>query len=244
MTFARIGTGSGKVLLDSSADPAVVTGLPSSTAGSLVVCLFSFHGGTVNITSATSNAGGTWVIFQSAISAGVNRAGFAYCLNAPAGITQVSLTGSAGSPYGVASIEEFSYAGTCSVDQTNSATGSSTPTPLSTGNITNSTATDVMFGCVGSDDSGTAAFTIGGSGTWTSSHNEGDTTLHHASVGAFQIAASTGPHNMTGSYAGEIDVAAAAIISFQEAGGGGTALAESEWHPTEPQTNPLTVSVW
>lgn len=245
MSFARVGTGSGKVLFDSSANPAVVTGLPASTAGSLVICLWSFHGATVNITSATSNVGGTWVIFQSALSAGSNRAGFAYCLNAPAGVTQVSLTGSAGSPYGVASLEEFTYSGTCTVDQTNSATGSSTPTPLSTGNITNTAATDVMFGCVGSDDSANGAFTVGGSGTWTASHNEGDTTLHHASVGSFQIASTTGPHNMTGSYTGEIDVAAASIISFQESGGGGgVALDESGWYPTQPQTNPLVVSVW
>ena len=36
------------------------------------------------------------------------------------------------------------------------------------------------------------------------------------------------------------------IVTFKSTGGGGggTFLAEAEWHPLEQQTNPLTVSVW
>ena len=34
------------------------------------------------------------------------------------------------------------------------------------------------------------------------------------------------------------------IISYASSGSSSLALEESEWHPTEPQTNPLIVSVW
>jgi len=227
MTFARIGTGSGKVLLDSAANPAVVTGLAATAGGELVVCCGSFNGASVNITSVTSNVGGTWSFYQSALSAGNNRTFTAWCLNAPAGVTQVSLTGTGGSPYGVASLDKYSFSGSATKDQNNSAVNVSVSTtvPLSSGTITNSQAAALLVGAYGSDDSAAGTVTLGGSGTWTTLHTEGDTTTHHASGAAFQIVSgSTGPYNFTGLYDQETAQGACSIVSFVESGGGGGAV--------------------
>lgn len=210
MTIAFV-SGTGKKLVNSAANPAVVTGLTASVAGECVVCEWTSNGATVNITSATSNVGGTWAIVQGALSAGNNRSGFAICLNAPAGITQVSLTGSAGSPFITACINRFSYTNaplTLDVGSTpaggfigNVAGAVSTTVPINSGNLTLSTATGgLLLFSYGSDDSAVGTVTIGGSGTYISSFNEGDTTVNHAGAGGYQIVSSAGPFNVTGLY--------------------------------------------
>lgn len=229
MTITRRGTGTGKVLLDSAADPAVVTGLTASLSGSLIVCPFSFNGASVNITSATSNVGGTWAVLQSSLSAGNNRAGIAYCLSCPAGVTQVSLSGSAGTPFGVASVDEFTYTGVLSLDTGSSPaggfrsaveSGTSTTIPLDSGNLSLSAALQaILVFAYGSDDSASGTVTVGGSGTWTSTHNEGNTSLHHAGAGGFQLVSTVGPHNVTGLYDAETAAGAIIIAAFTEVSG-------------------------
>lgn len=219
MTFSRVN-GSGSVTLDTQGTSVTVAGLPASAAGSLIVVPFDFIDNVatgINVTAATSNVGGTWVIFQSAANNQI-RTGFAYCLASPADVTQVTLTiaGTAGSNFGNAGIEEWSYSGTCTVDQTNSAVGAS---PLSSGSITNTTATGLMFGTHGAEDTGTGTFTASGSGTWSDVYKQVDTTLHTAGYGAYQVASTTGPHNFTSSYSVETVAGTASIISFQESSG-------------------------
>ncbi len=246
MTITRVGTGTGKVLLDSAANPCLITGLTATSAGDLVIVPFSFNGASVNITAAQgqngsgTNLGGTWSVLQSSLSAGNNRAGIVYCLSAPAGVTQIQLTGSAGSPFGVASADRFTYAGTLSLDTGSTPaggfrsaveTGTSTTVPLNSGNLTLSSANNaILVFAYGSDDSANGTVTIGGSGTYTSTHNEGDTTTHHAGAGGFQIVAATGPHNVTGLYNQENASGAIIIAAFIESGGGGGG-------GTDPQPN-------
>lgn len=219
MSFARVGTGSAKVIGDAVGDPWTLAGIPSSVAGHLLVCRVSGSGGSLNITSAADNTGtGVWVVLQSALSGGNNRAAIIYCLNCPAGVTSLIITGTAGSPYVVGSVDEFSFTGTCAKDANNSAVGPSVPTALNTGNITNAATGGLNHICAGSDDSFAGTWDAIETG-YTSTHDEGDTSIHHASQAGFQIMSGTGPFSANFQYNQETADAAAIIVSFKEVGG-------------------------
>lgn len=223
MSFTRRGGTSTKTV-DGAASPHTFSGLTASLAGSLIVVPFGYNangGGPPSITSATSNVGGTWGVFNGGAT-GDLFAGFVYCLSAPAGVTQVSITfvGS-GASFSAGCIEEWTHTGTCTLDKTNSAAGASIPTPLNSGNITNTNTDDLMFGVGTSDDSGVGVWTVGGSGSWTKCCDSNDTSVHQAVVAAYQVASTAGPHNFTDSYSVETAAGGNAIISFQDSGGGG-----------------------
>jgi hypothetical protein len=235
MAIARVGAGSGKKVFDAAGTTIQLTGITATTSGNILIVMGSLiYTGTVGtVTAVTDSSGsGTWVIRQTAASADKVLAFICYKENCGAGITTVTVTvnGDAGSNYAIASAEEYSGVATSSSqDQINSAVGSSEPTPLSTGSITNADANDLLIACCGSDDSVNGTWTVGGSTPWTDSHDEGDTSAHHASKGVFRIVAgSTGPFNATFSYNVETVEAAAIIVSFKEGGGGGGGF-QSAW---------------
>jgi hypothetical protein len=68
-------------------------------------------------------------------------------------------------------------------------------------------------------------------------------TLYKNAAQVGQATGVSGP-NAGNPGAGCFDVATIDDWSATDGGGGASALFESEWPPMEPQTNPLTVSVW
>ena len=119
------------------------------------------------------------------------------------------------------------------------ATGSNT-TPTA-GTLSNAGA-DSIVSFMGVAEYAAVVYTVGSG--WAEDH---DTNGPNFTYGESRGAETTTSFSATCT-AGTQDWAACAV-AFKEGaagggGGGGSALEESEYHPTEPQTNPLTVSVW
>ena len=230
MAFTRVGTGSAKFSWSSTSSPIVVTGLPASAAGSLIVVPFSTvqTGTTSVLTAVTSNVGGIWGWIEEVSATGTMRCGFAYCLSCPSGVTSVTLTfGTATATYGTAKIEEFSYSGTAAVDQINSAVGSSVPTPLNTGSITNTNSYGLMFAIAVSDDS--SLDTWDALTNFTEIYVEGDTSVTIAGQAGYRIfSGSTGPYSESFQYNGETVPGCAIIGSFTEVASGPAATNTSD----------------
>lgn len=220
MPITRIGTGSGKVIKDSVSGSFTTSAFgftPSALNGLALSCSLNDGSNSITAVTAVDNLGANWIVKPSARSAGGNFAFVLYRLGIPAGITSVTVTlVGAGTCFCVYSLDEF--AGIGAFDKTNSATGSSNPTPLATGSISNSGATDLVLACWGSDDSANGAWAgTAASAPWTTLHSETDTTAHHASFAAFLIDTATSTFNPTAGYSVETSAAAAVIASFSPA---------------------------
>lgn len=221
MAITRIGSGTGKVDKDSVSGSFATNAFGfTPTSGNALILSCSLNDGSNSITAVTvaDNLGGSGIVKPSSRSAGGNFAFIAYRLGIPSGITQLTVTlVGAGTCFAVYSLDEF--AGVGAFDKTNSATGSSNPTPLATGSITNSGSKDLVLAVWGSDDSANGAWSgTGTSSPWTTLHSETDTTAHHASFASFLIDTATTTFNPTGGYSVETSVAAAVIASFTPAG--------------------------
>lgn len=227
MTWARVGTGTGKKVVDSVATGSTtITGLPSTTANNWLVCCGSiFQTGTtpaIAISLSDSSGAGSWTVLTS--PNGNNKYSFiAFKENIASGITTVTINAAGSSNFYCVSADEFSGgATTSSQDKTTGATGAR---PLSTGSITNTgNPNDLIIAVANSDDSGSSAW-VANSG-WTTFAEEGDSTVHVCSKSIFQIASSnTGPWSATFDYPIEATAGSAIIASFVPAGGGAAAQA-------------------
>lgn len=195
---------------------------PAALSDLTLECSINDNSNTITAVTVTDNLGGVWTIKPSAKSAGGNFAFVAYRLDIPAGITSftVAFTG-AGTCFCVYSLDEWDEIG--AFQATNSAVGASHPTGLATGSISVNNG-DLVLTVWGSDDNNaTATWTgTGTGGLWTIGHSEVDTNSHHASYSAFQVVSGApGTLNPAMDYSVETAVAAAAIVSFRIAGGGG-----------------------
>ena len=199
---------------NSSSATFTVTGIPSTTAGNLLVVTGTCLATVGSVGTLTAPAG--WTVVQSAAGSNNAKAFVAYNQNIGAGVTSVVITNSGGSTnYWAAVAQEYSGgAQSGGHDKTASATGAK---PLNTGNITNTNGDDLVI-AVGNYD--------GGSGVWLDQgwpwmqpySNDAGT---HAALQMIQRLGfgSTAAMSATFSNAGETTGGSALIISFPAAGG-------------------------
>lgn len=118
--------------------------------------------------------------------------------------------------------------------------------PFTSPTATTAQADEVLVGFMCDDTStGTATHTWGG--VFASGDQVEDRTSTTTFTGTMAAkAVSSIQTNVQSSVTCAVSVTDSAVwlVSVKGAGGGSPALFESEWHPMEPQTNPLTVSVW
>lgn len=122
-------------------------------------------------------------------------------------------------------------------------TGGTPASPAVLGTITSGGTDDVVVSHAAVLDQ---LDSLGGNGTVVGSniHESANTGVTFRSQ--YHTSASPNPNfSYNGFNASTGDFVAMGVkMNGVGAGGGGFALLDSEWHPMEPQTNPLTVSVW
>lgn len=235
--MARSNT-SGKKDIDAGSAPFAIGTLGfSPTAGR---CLVIYGGiiltsGTLTVLSVAANVGSTWTLKQRAGVGGHHFAFIAWLENIPGGITTVNITCGAGaSGYVACAVDEFDDITTSTAfDQTNGGGTDMSGAAVSSGNITTTQATELLLTAAVSDDNGTTAWaSIGGSGTWTQSFQEADTTAHAAAQAGYQYVASTGTYNSTQRYSittnGPDDSVLIASLKMAAASGSAVILARGD----------------
>jgi hypothetical protein len=205
MTIARVNT-SGKKLINGGAEPYAFGSLGFSPAAGNCLVIYGGYvctGGTSGVSSVTDNLGGTWTTRTQFSGPGTHVAFIAWRENIPAGITTVTVHGVGGaSGYVAIAVDEFTDIVTASAqDQTNGGSGAMASAAVSSGNVTTTNAADLLLTAAVSDDNGTTAWNaIGGSGTWTQSFQEADSTTTAPTQTGYQVVLTTGTYNSTHRY--------------------------------------------
>jgi len=219
---------------NSSGATFTVTGIPSTTAGNLLVVTGTCLAVSGTVGTLTAPAG--WTVVQSAAGANHAVAFVAYNQNIGAGVTSVVITNSGGSTnYWAAVAQEYSGgAQSGGHDQTTAATGAK---PLNTGNITNTNGDDLVI-AVGNYDGGSGAWLDQG---WPWMQPYSNDASSHAALHMIQRLGfgSTAAMSATFSNAGETAGGSALIISFKPFVAAATARASRSrpfpYKPGSPQ---------
>jgi hypothetical protein len=172
-----------------SSTPTVTCTLNGVAGGDLLVAPFNCGVGSVADITVSDNNGNTWQIAEGFVffAGSYHTIGVAYAANVNAGNTTVTVTNNQGQPT-VASLSEWNSGvpgAALGLDQIAGATG--TGTSPSSGNVTTTSATELMIGMIFSSNGGLSA----GSG-WTGLAN-----LLSAEFPEYQIVNSIGSYAAT-----------------------------------------------
>jgi hypothetical protein len=122
-------------------------------------------------------------------------------------------------------------------------------TSFTSGNTaTTAQAIEVMYGVHASNTSLGLTWTPGSG--WAAITGTGISGGKHShSVDGDELYVQRKAVSATGAYASDGTVSSAnnigsLIVTFRQDAGGAIALTDAEWHPLEPQTNPLTIARW
>lgn len=201
---------SGKKNVDATPSPHTYGSLGfTPTAGR---CLVVYGGFVVTVgtpsggVTVADNLGGSWTVRYRSNASASYIAFIAWRENIPSGITSVSVTvPGTGSPggYSSAAVDEFDdILASSALDQTSGGSGDMSAAAVSSGNITTTWGHELLLTAAVSDDSSpnTAWDAIGGSGSWTQSFQEQDTTAHTAAQAGYQYVNGKGTYNSTQRY--------------------------------------------
>lgn len=223
---------------------------PASTSNTIIVKAAVNDVGLL-AAACTDNQGGTYALDKTDVDAIDGIAVYVWrrtnALSVGSAIVVTLTSGSSVFWSGVAD----EYSGVPTTGITVGTSGGGTTQPFSAVTAAALNAGDLVVACFMANGNvspqGISNPLTGGTGTWTTRAVQQDTTSSTGFVGADKLNGTGGAETATAAVTGTPFTSRIGIVvGYASAGGGGSVLNDDSevWQPMEPQTNPITVSVW